>query len=174
MLLISSYPVEAQRENLEEDVIWKKQKLPNGMNSSSVPRRKKIKNCGHVGVPFWDTAEVVPRSWKDKKVLNLALQFKSLSDILAQTKCWSRDHSLQLRMIVLPELKQHWASTILGWETARELEVLLAWDWILILIRGEWTVHHPTPHQGGCLRPSGHLITKQSTPIKYLKLGTGS
>ena len=72
-------------------------------------------------------------------------------------------------MIVLPEVKQHWARAILGWE----LEVLLAWVWILILLRGEWTVNHPTPHPGGCISPSGHLITKQYSqlPLNLRNLG---
>ena len=35
----------------------------------------------------------------------------------------------------VPEVKQHWAWTLLGWETAWELMVLLAWVWLSMLLR---------------------------------------
>ena len=37
-------------------------------------------------------------------------------------------------------VKQHWAWIVLGWETARDLKVLLATVRMLMLLRGEWAV----------------------------------
>ena len=34
------------------------------------------------------------------------------------------------------EVKQHWARTVLGWETAWELQVLLEWVWMLMMFKG--------------------------------------
>ena len=47
------------------------------------------------------------------------------------------------------KLKQHWTRTIIGWETAKELLVHLAWVRILILVRGmqKFGIWSPT---GGC------------------------
>ena len=39
-------------------------------------------------------------------------------------------------------VKQDWARVVLRWNTGLELLVLLARVWMLMLLRGEWTVTH--------------------------------
>ena len=44
------------------------------------------------------------------------------------------------------EVEKLWARAALGWETAWELLVLLARAWILMLLRGLWTLLNPASY----------------------------
>ena len=51
--------------------------------------------------------------------------------------CYVGNTSLHLNT----QVKQLLAWIVHGWETTREILVLLAWARILMLLKGEWTVH---------------------------------
>ena len=47
-----------------------------------------------------------------------------------------------------PEVTQNWAWIVLVWETAWELQVLLAWVQVLMLLSGKWTMSIRAPIGG--------------------------
>ena len=79
-------------------------------------------------------------------------------------------HSLLMEQLT----KQHWARTVLGWETAWELLELLAWDLLSVLPNANLTVLNKAPSLGviSCiasanLRPLPVLLT---TTNKYWQM----
>ena len=43
------------------------------------------------------------------------------------------------------EVNQRWPWIVLGWDTPIKLKVLLAWVWILSLLKGAWTLYYSNP-----------------------------
>ena len=65
--------------------------------------------------------------WKQVRLSSLQM--------LATMTLWK--HQLPLKYF---EVQQHWAGIALGCEALWELLVLLAWVWMLMLLRDEWRV----------------------------------
>ena len=59
--------------------------------------------------------------------------------------CWNTSSYLNA------ERKKHWARMVLGWESAREFLLLLAWVWILIRVE--------------CFNPAPPIVKLQSIGV---------
>ena len=72
-------------------------------------------------------------------------------------------------------LKQHLSRTLLEWETAWEILVLMAWVLISVLVSEEWTESNSCHSMGGCVvLISGRASLGSATDSNEDKNGTFS